>query len=111
MCRGLLCDWPINPERLYLFLPNKRHPLRLDDLDFKTFNFRSESRTASLVIHERPSVSLNPSGVIELREGDSLQLVCSARGNPKPSMSWDKLTQYRYLFKLLASLFSVVQIK
>ena len=56
---------------------------------------RSESRTAVLIVHERPTVSLNPSGALELEEGDQLELVCSARGNPQPSIVWDKLNQYR----------------
>jgi hypothetical protein len=47
--------------------------------------------TATLIIQEAPSIQLTPSGSISVQAGSPLSLVCTARGDPPPSVTWKKV--------------------
>lgn len=44
----------------------------------------------NLVIQESPSVTLTPSGSVVVRPGDRQELVCRARGDPLPTVAWER---------------------
>lgn len=49
------------------------------------------SATTSLKVHLFPSIKISPqSGVINLRSGEKLHLICSATGYPQPVVFWSK---------------------
>ncbi|XP_031778282.1 basement membrane-specific heparan sulfate proteoglycan core protein isoform X4 [Nasonia vitripennis] len=49
------------------------------------------SATTSLKVHSFPSIRISPqSGVLNLRSGEKLHLICSAIGYPQPVVSWSK---------------------
>ena len=54
-----------------------------------------DSLIGTLVVHERPSVLLDPAGTVEINKGDELLLTCTAKGKPLPQVSWDKLEDYQ----------------
>lgn len=55
----------------------------------------SATARAYLTVQIPPKISLNPaSGSIQIKTGESLQLVCSASGDPQPEIKWEKISGY-----------------
>lgn len=48
---------------------------------------------ATLMVQEPPSLTMQPSGSVILQAGEELRLICSARGDPLPSLSWSMMGQ------------------
>ena len=46
------------------------------------------------LFQERPSITLEPAGSIQVNAGEELRIVCSARGDPTPMVSWERLEGY-----------------
>lgn len=49
------------------------------------------SATVTLEVNSYPVISISPQrGVVRLKKGSRLHLVCTASGNPQPVVSWNK---------------------
>ena len=46
---------------------------------------------ATLIVQEAPSIVLQPQGSFVIKAGEPLKLTCSARGDPKPRVQWEKM--------------------
>ncbi|XP_077998598.1 basement membrane-specific heparan sulfate proteoglycan core protein-like isoform X2 [Glandiceps talaboti] len=51
----------------------------------------SVQATARLRVQGLPSVSINPSGELEVKVGDQISLECVAEGDPMPSLTWERM--------------------
>lgn len=51
----------------------------------------STETVANLVIQEIPSIQLEPKGSVTMQVGTKLSIVCRARGDPAPTVSWKKI--------------------
>ena len=60
--------------------------------------------TASLTIHETPRIEMTPQGSVEVRVGQPLTISCFVRGDPPPTITWNKMTRYRDQLTFLLSM-------
>ena len=51
----------------------------------------STEAVATLVVQEVPTIDLQPRGSVTMQVGTKLSIICSARGDPAPSVSWKKI--------------------
>ena len=51
--------------------------------------------TASLTIHETPTIEMTPRGSVTVRVGQPLTINCFVTGDPAPTVSWNKITRSR----------------
>ena len=49
--------------------------------------------TASLTIHETPSIEMTPRGSVTVRVGAPLTISCAVTGDPPPAVTWKKITR------------------
>ena len=49
--------------------------------------------TAQLIIHEVPRVRIQPEGSVVMRTGSRLSITCSVTGDPRPAISWRRMSQ------------------
>lgn len=48
---------------------------------------------AQIVVHSRPIINISPnSGILNVKTGDRIKLICSATGKPQPNIVWTKRT-------------------
>lgn len=50
-------------------------------------------RIATLVIQEPPEITMNPDNSIQINVGDQKRITCTAKGNPLPRITWEKINQ------------------
>ena len=53
----------------------------------------SVEATASLTIHESPSIQMTPRGSVTVKVGSPLTIRCAVTGDPPPSVTWNKITR------------------
>ena len=53
----------------------------------------SVEATASLTIHQTPSIQMTPRGSVTVRVGSPLTISCAVTGDPPPSVTWKKITR------------------
>lgn len=53
---------------------------------------------AQLIIHSRPIITISPnSGILNVKTGDRVKLICSATGKPQPNIVWTKRTDSSFM--------------
>ena len=64
----------------------------------------------TLNVQESPSIVMEPSGSVQLNVGDELRLECNARGDPTPTVVWEKIGQYSQTQSLSTKKLSAVHL-
>lgn len=73
---------------------------QVDTYDKGQYECRAENDAGSttgvltLIVQEPPSIILEPSGSVVKNVGEELRLVCNGRGDPSPSVVWEKIGGY-----------------
>ena len=49
--------------------------------------------TATLIVQEAPSITMEPAGSTTVQLGQAISLRCIAGGDPRPTVRWKKLDQ------------------